>query len=367
MADASPVLPYQSKRRSKKERRRYVWRASAYLKPYKKLVVVSIICAFLAGGAFFSGLGAIVPVLQTLLNGDSPQMWVDRMVAEERWNIDLADEPTEVRILEPPAANLWVRDRLVTDGSEMDPFAWPQVPPGRPGEQLAYLATAQPDDLLPGPGREPLATSREVPMQTAAYVPLTGTAGNEASFHLRLLRRVVYVLPSDPVRATAAIMLAVLVLAMIANAFRFVQEFLSNKAALSAVNDIRRDLYDHALRTPLASFGKTGTGDITSRIVGDAAQLQEGLRTLLGRAVQEPILAVFALGFALWIDWRLTLFVIGFAPVMAVVLKRFGKKMRRAGRTRLKRTPTFSGRSKGRCPASAWSRPTTPRPPRSAG
>ena len=142
-------------------------------------------------------------------------------------------------------------------------------------------------------------------------------------------------------------MLGIFLLSALANAFRFIQEFLSNKASLSAVNDIRRELYDHALRAPLSYFGKTGTGDITSRIVGDCGQLQEGFRTLLGRAVQEPIFAVFAFAFALWIDWRLTLFVIVMAPVMVVILRRFGKKMRRAGRATLAENAELLGQIEG--------------------
>jgi ABC-type multidrug transport system fused ATPase/permease subunit len=334
------VLDYQSKKKPKKDRQ-YVWRAAKYLGPYKRLVVISIVCAFFAGGIFFSGLGAVLPVLQTLLNGDTPQMWVDRMVAEERLSLDLDDDPNEVRIIDPPVQNLWVRDREITPVDE--PFAWPQLPPGPPEEQLAHLATAAPDKLLPGEGRQPLASSLEVPMTTAAYLPLTGTTGYEVPWHLRLLRRIVYLLPSGPVGAVAAIMGGILVLSALANLMRYIQEFLSNKAALSAVNDIRRDLYEHTLRAPLSYFGKTGTGDVTSRIVGDCGQLQEGFRIMLGRAVQEPIFAIFAFAFALWMDWRLTLFVIGFAPVMLIVLKRFATKMRRAGRATLQQNAELLG------------------------
>ena len=52
-------------------------------------MVASIVCALFAGGIFFGGLGAVLPVMKVLLDGDTPQMWVDRMVAEERWGTSI--------------------------------------------------------------------------------------------------------------------------------------------------------------------------------------------------------------------------------------------------------------------------------------
>jgi ABC-type multidrug transport system fused ATPase/permease subunit len=289
----STVLDHQPRKR-RRGRRTYFWRATRYLFPYKKLVIVSIVCAVFAGGIFFSGLGALFPVLQTLLNGDTPRMWVDRTVAEARWEIDLDDEPGDTVIL--------------------------KVEPGGAGEQAGFAA---------GDSLNEMDVSK-----LAADGPAVGAPR-------RLLRSLVYLLPPSPVGAVAVIMFGVFLLSMLANAIRFVQEFLSNKAALSAVNDLRSDLYGHALRTPLSYYGRVGTGDITSRILADSGQMQEGFRTLLGRAVQEPIFAVFALAFALWLDWRLTLFVVGFAPVMAVVLRKFGTKMRRASRATLQNSSSL--------------------------
>ena len=305
------VLDYQRKPK-KRGKRVYFWRATAYLRPYKKLVIVSIACAMFAGGVFFSGLGALLPVLQTLLNGDTPQMWVDRMVAEKRWQIELVDDPSVVRVIGGWPTGVFDEPYLI----ETDD----------PAETLETLADGESFDSL-------------------SYFMNWPTVSPEVKvpWHLRLLRRLVYLLPSDPVWAVAAIMFGVFLLSALANSVRFVQEYLSNTAALSAINDLRRDLYAHALRTPLGYFGKSGTSDVTSRITVDCGQLQEGFRTLLGRAVQEPILAFFALVFALWIDWRLTIFVILFAPPMAIILKKFGTKMRRAGRSSLQSSASLLG------------------------
>jgi ABC-type multidrug transport system fused ATPase/permease subunit len=128
---------------------------------------------------------------------------------------------------------------------------------------------------------------------------------------------------------------------------RFVQEYFSDKAAISAVNDIRRRLYDHVLHIPLGFFGLKGTSDVTSRLVQDSQGLQDGFKTVLGQSIQEPIKAAMALGLAFILSWKLTLFIIVFAPVMAIAIKKFGKKMRRASRAALQSSSSMLGQIEG--------------------
>jgi hypothetical protein len=89
-------------------------------------------------------------------------------------------------------------------------------------------------------------------------------------------------LPRHPVKAIAAIFGVMFALALLGNFVRFYQEYFSDKAAILAVNDIRRKLYDHVLHIPIGFFGLKGTSDVTSRLVQDAG-LQDGLRRCWGR------------------------------------------------------------------------------------
>ena len=318
-------------RAAKRDKRNpFFWRAARYLAPYKKIVVVSVLAAFFAGGVFAGGLGAVLPVLQTLLNGDTPQMWADRMVAEKRWDFDIADDPSQLRV-----------QSMYTNGHEsaLDPVYRSFEGEGYAEWKMAWRArqnTLATDPASAAAGLQTLAegdvadVKRLLDLQASA--PLQPRS---VPLHLRLLRRVMYALPSNPVWAVAWLMGGILLLSLLANVVRFFQESLSGRAAVLAVNDLRRDAYDHVLRVPMSYFGKVGTGDVTSRIVGDAAQLQQGFATLLGPAVQQPVMGLAAFAVALWLDWRLTLFVIAFAPVMGVLLQKFGKKMRRMSKKSL--------------------------------
>ena len=177
--------------------------------------------------------------------------------------------------------------------------------------------------------------------KVASYQP------GAAPWYLRAADPLSELVPTHPVAAIALMFGVVTVLAVAGNVIKFFAEYFSDKAAISAVNDVRKRLYDRVLHIPLAYFGMKGTSDVTSRLVGDAAGLQEGFKVVLGRAIQEPINAALALGLALFIDWRLTVFIIVFVPVMYVMLRKFGKKMRRASRAALQTNATMLGQIEG--------------------
>ena len=155
-------------------------------------------------------------------------------------------------------------------------------------------------------------------------------------------------LPAHPVGAIAAVFGVMLSLASVGNFVRFFQEYFSDKAAILAVNDIRRQLYDHVLHIPVGLLRPAGARATSP---AGSCRTAQGCRTASrrcsARRIQEPIKAAFAFGLALWFDWQLTLFIVLFGPLMFAIIKKFGKKMRRASRKALQIVgDACSGRSR---------------------
>src|SRR5258706_5493703 len=315
--------------RPKREKRdqsvAYFWRALRYLAPHRRLVGISIGCAVLVGLTFTGGLSAMLPILRVLMNGETVQTWSGRLIAEKRLEIKLADTPDKVLI-----------DHVHHDG-------------------VAAKAGLKQGDLLTGGGdaertlamlADPAATSATITMQRPAHPEQGGdlrVALPKLEWYYAAFYRACDLLPHHPVKAIAAIFGVMFALALLGNFVRFYQEYFSDKAAILAVNDIRRKLYDHVLHIPIGFFGMKGTSDVTSRLVQDAQGLQDGFKTVLGQTIQEPINAAFAFGLALWFDWQLTMFIVLFGPIMFSIIKKFGKKMRRASRKALQSAATMLG------------------------
>ena len=263
------------------------WRSVRYLAPHKTIIVVSVLCAFVVGGAMTSGLSAMLPIMQVLINEDSIQAWVDRKIVEDRIGVRLADQSDRVQLLKvdqksstpgaAQAAGLAKGDRLEAAQTEGAPDATTAA-----DRLLRALADPRASDLTVrvNESREAALALKPVPFYMAWGRGLAGQ------------------LPSrkDPITAIAVVFGILTVLALFGNVFRFFQEYLSDKAAMLAVNDIRRRLYDHVLHIPMGFFTSRGTSDVTSRLAQDTAQLQEGFKNLLGPSVQEPIKVVMAMG-----------------------------------------------------------------------
>jgi ABC-type multidrug transport system fused ATPase/permease subunit len=286
------VSPRDSKKR-KKNRHADFWRACRFLWPYRKWVIISICCAFLTGAFTASGLGTMLPLLNVLLEGRTLQGYVEQQTLERAGKLRLAAEDTGYRVLRAD-----------------DPA-------------VGY----KPGDLIPAGDAYKIYTHGvdRVP----AYWKWLKTAANY--------------LPTDPIAVIAILFGVLSAFALFGHVGRFFQEYLSDKSAISAINDIRKDLYDHTLRLPVGYFAVHGTGDITARLVTDAQGLQDGFKTVLGKAIQEPIMVIFSLAVAVVVDWRLTLFIIVFAPLMIAVIRKFGTKVRRAMRAALQQNSTMLG------------------------
>ena len=316
-----------SARPAKREKRdqsvAYFWRALRYLAPHRRLVAISIGCAFLVGLTFTGGLSTMLPVLRVLMNGDTVQVWAGRIVAADRLDARLADTPDKI-----------VLDHVISKG-----------PADRAGlrsrDVITVAQAADIDGALAALSRDERVTVHvDRPGGVSETVPVTLPP---AKTHLRLFFNVASALPKHPVKAIAAVFAFMFALALLGNFVRYYQEYFSDKAAILAVNDIRRKLYDHVLHIPVGFFGLKGTSDVTSRLVQDAQGLQDGFKTVLGQTIQEPIKAAFAFGLALWFDWHLTMFIVLFGPLMFAIIKKFGKKMRRASRKALQSSATMLG------------------------
>jgi ABC-type multidrug transport system fused ATPase/permease subunit len=323
-------------RREKKDKKLLAFRrACRYLGPYRKIVLISVISAFFVGLIFTTGLGAMLPILKVLINDDTVPGWIDRQIAETRLGVKLAEDPTIVQVVsvvpnEIGAVSGLKRGDMIAD---VDGVVTPNVGEAdvrfEVRKALEALAThAQPKLTFAG-GRELILKPEPAPL------------------HLRIAHNLAWKLPDHPVKTIAVVFAIIAGLALLGNVVRFFQEYLSDKAAISATQDIRRHLYDHTLHIPMTFFGLKGTSDVTSRLVQDSQVLQDGFKIILGQSIQEPIKAAFAFGLALYVSPMLTLFIVIFAPVMAAVIKKFGKKMRRASRAMMQRSSTMLGQIEG--------------------
>jgi subfamily B ATP-binding cassette protein MsbA len=98
------------------------------------------------------------------------------------------------------------------------------------------------------------------------------------------------------------------------------------------VRDLRNALYRHILGQSAGFFARWTTGQLTSRISNDVAQVQQAVSETIGDLVRESITAVVLAGWLFYIDARLTLSCLIVAPLIVYPLVRLGWRVRRTTR-----------------------------------
>jgi len=132
------------------------------------------------------------------------------------------------------------------------------------------------------------------------------------------------------IRAVIFIMLAMGLLTIVRCTAKFYQGYLAEKIVQVGVNHLREDVFAHLMDMPMGFFAKERPTDSVSRIIRDTSVMGQAIKIMLGKALREPLNALFMLAFAMLLNWQLTLIFLASAPFVLVTVNAFGKRMKRA-------------------------------------
>ncbi|MBX3315392.1 MAG: ABC transporter ATP-binding protein [Phycisphaeraceae bacterium] len=208
------------------------------------------------------------------------------------------------------------RDRAALIGS----VAFAFISAGSMGGGLVAIAPVLKTLLEPG-GRSLQDLARE----QASKGPLKG----------RIPESILDAIPTDPFQGLVLIIVGLGVLTVIGGTANFLHQFLSLTVVQRTVTRMRRDLFHKVIRLPLKDIVTDGPSDTISRIVNDTAAVGGGLTALVSKALSQVTKGIAAFIAALILDWRLTLVSLIVAPLLYTVIRKLGKRIRRASRAAL--------------------------------
>ena len=112
----------------------------------------------------------------------------------------------------------------------------------------------------------------------------------------------------------------------------FVAQYALSWAALRGVQDLREALFQRILTGQPAMFGQRSASSLTNTLVYEvqngATQLVNSVLTL----VKDSLTLLALLGYLLWLNWKLTLFVGVLFPAVALLMRSVGKRLHRLAR-----------------------------------
>ncbi len=111
-------------------------------------------------------------------------------------------------------------------------------------------------------------------------------------------------------------------------AFMFVTAYYMHWVGNKVVLDIRSDLFDNVIKQPLSFFQKHQTGSLLSCFMHDVQMIQDIASAAIKNGLRSFFEALFLIGFAFTQNWQLACMLLLIAPLLAVIIRQSGKKMR---------------------------------------
>src|SRR5262249_4353233 len=142
-------------------------------------------------------------------------------------------------------------------------------------------------------------------------------------------------LPTAPFDAVLWIVVGLGALTIFGASFNFLHAYLSLTVISRAIANLRRECFQQVIHLPRKTVLRSGPSDLVSAIVYARSTLAAGFNALLSRAVAQATKGIAAVVIAFWFDWRLTIAAMAIAPVVAWIIRRLGRRIRRASRRAL--------------------------------
>ncbi|MET8773805.1 ABC transporter ATP-binding protein [Nocardia sp. NPDC004654] len=103
--------------------------------------------------------------------------------------------------------------------------------------------------------------------------------------------------------------------------------WLSSRIGEGLILDLRRAVFDHVQRMPIAFFTRTRTGALVSRLNNDVIGAQRAFSDTLSGVVANLVTLALTLAVMLSISWRITLLALVLLPVFVVPARRMGNRL----------------------------------------
>ncbi|UCG55584.1 MAG: ATP-binding cassette domain-containing protein [Phycisphaerales bacterium] len=334
-----------------------------YIWPQWPRIIVVVLSAVVVAALLSLSFMTIIPLLKVMMGSEGLHGWVDRKTCEYHYGLEFyVPKTTDFST----AGNHALAYRLLATGVEKNSLA--EAAGLKPGDSVAGIDTLEASDypqgipfaklleelasagqtelgvLVERPDADgtpqtrtlTLSTSHDEPSVKALELSRVGRLRRELRISLiDRARWAVSFLPREmtkenKIRAVLFIVLVIGIVTVIRCLARFYQSYLAQKIMQVGINHLREDIFSHLMDMPMGSFANARPSDGVSRIVHDTAVMGQAIKVLLGKALREPLNALFMITCAMLLNWQLTLVFLCSAPLVVASLAAFGKKMKRA-------------------------------------
>ncbi|GAA1289469.1 ABC transporter ATP-binding protein [Saccharothrix xinjiangensis] len=192
----------------------------------------------------------------------------------------------------------------------------------------AMRTTDAPSGVRPGTFRRVLGFARPHRAKLVVFLLLTVVSAVLAVSTPVLAGQVVNAIVDDR-DASIVVWLAVVIagIAIVEAGLGLVERWQSARIGEGLIYDLRRAVFEHVQRMPVAFFTRTRTGALVSRLNNDVIGAQRAFTSTLSGVVTNVIQLGLSLGVMFTLSWQVTALALVLLPVFVLPARRMGTRM----------------------------------------
>lgn len=129
--------------------------------------------------------------------------------------------------------------------------------------------------------------------------------------------------------ALISICIAILVVFLFKNLFRYFATYFLAAFRNGVVRDIRDEMNSKIIDLPIAYYTAKRKGDIITRVTSDIQEIENSVVQMLENAFRDPITIIIHLGVMIFLSPKLSLFVLCILPITGFIIGRIGKQLKK--------------------------------------
>ena len=145
-------------------------------------------------------------------------------------------------------------------------------------------------------------------------------------------RAVDAIVEGDGVSTVVGIAVVIAVVAFLDTGVGLLERLQSSRLGEGLILDLRRKVFDHVQRMPIAFFTRTRTGALVSRLNNDVIGAQRAFTSALSGVVTNVIALVLTLAVMIGLSWQITVLAMLLLPTFVIPARRVGARVGRLQR-----------------------------------
>ncbi|HJU70338.1 MAG TPA: lipid A export permease/ATP-binding protein MsbA [Paucimonas sp.] len=112
----------------------------------------------------------------------------------------------------------------------------------------------------------------------------------------------------------------------------FLTTYMMTWVSTRLLSQLRQQAFDRILDVPLGFYVTHSVGRVINSMMFEVEQIIDMIKNVLTSLIRDSLTVVGLMGYLLWLNWRLTLITLALIPLIAIVVRLTGKRLRKLSR-----------------------------------